>query len=547
MRTCIHRSVLVAATCLGLAGLSTGCGGGSSDADADTFRIGNTGAATFDSPNPFAAVSTQSHAVFRYIYPYLVEYDSDLNLVGAFASDWETSPDGKTWTFQTQPDAKWSDGEPLTAEDAAWTLNTMLEFKDGAAATYAPYLANVKEVTAPSPDTLEVTLSKPTSPLLARLQYLPILPQHVWENEVSGEGGIGLKRFPNEPPIVAGGPFTLESFKNRSLALFTRNENWWGAEPHISSWGLQQYLSPDALVQALKSGEIDLALSLPPTSVTTVEDTPGLSVEKGPGISWYDIGINSNPEKTDQPEIGDPQFRLAFSLAIDREKLIDTFLLGLGTPGVSIIPPSTGRWFNEELEPIPYDPDQANEILDEMGFPKGADGIRTADGQRMSYELIYLGTGTNRLVELITSNLEEVGIELQPKLVGDAAYVPAVTADDYTKFDFSMDYWYAAPDPDQILSSQTCQTLKSFTETAYCSEEYDRLFEEQGATTDDEERKQIVWEMQELLAHDRPYDVLFYQDAIEGWNDEWTGLVFSGTGSFNAFSNESLLNVEPAG
>ena len=552
MRRFTSRLIAIAALCAAVVA-GTGCGsddsggGDGSSSSAAMFRVGNAGANVFDSPNPFVAKSIDALAAFRYLYAYLVQYDSKLNLVGSFALDWTTSQDGKTWTFRTQPDAKWSDGRPMTARDAAWTLNTLLRYRTGAAAWFAPYLGNIAKVTAPADDQLVIALESPSSPssFLSRLQTIPILPEHVWAEHATGAAGVGLRRFANTPPMVAGGPFKLEKFGDRSIAVFTANENWFGPKPHIGSWGLQHYSSPDALVQALKANEIDLALRLPPTSVRAVESSAGLTIQEETGVAWADIGYNSNPAKTDKPELRDPQFRLAVAHAIDREKLIDTFLLGAGTPGITMIPPSNGRWFNDELGPIPHDPAKANEILDQLGFRRGTDGIREADGHKMSYELIYLDTGNNRMVELLQNDLEDVGIELVPRIVGDAAYVPAIEADDYTRFDLSMDFWGTNPDPDYILSTLTCEARANFSETAYCSKEYDRLYEQQATTTDDEERRRIVWEMQDLLARDRPYEILFYPNALEGLSDKWTGLVFSGNGSFNNYSNESLLSVRP--
>lgn len=520
-----------------------GCGGGSG-ASSKTFRIGSTGAPVFESPNPFVAISVNSLAAFRYMYPFLVQYDEHLELESSFASKWTTSKDGKTWTFTTQPDAKWSDGKPLTAKDAAWTFNTMLKYKTGATAIYGPYLEGITKVTAPSDDELVVTLSKPSSTLLSNLQYLPILPQHVWASHATGSGA-GLKTFAATPPTaVSGGPFELVKFESRSFALFKRNPEWWGPEPNIETWGLRQYSSPDALVQALKANEIDLALALPPTALKSVESTPGITVSQKPGLQYYDIGFNSSPNKTEGAEIGEPEVRQAIAYAINRKDLIDTFLLGAGTAGVSIVPPSDGRWYNRELKAIPYDPAHANAILDGLGYSKGPGGIRVANGHKMSYQLIYLGTENNRLVSILQANLKAIGIELVPKLVGDAAYVPAVKEGNYSKFDISMDYWNATVDPNGTLSTMTCAARNPFSETAYCSRKYDEMFRKQGTTLNLDERQAIVWKMQKLLTEERPYDVLFYPQAIEGLREGWSGLKFSGAGSFNALSDESLIDVE---
>lgn len=111
--------------------LAAGCGGSSSgEKTGGTFRIGTS--SRIDSLNPYVAFNQDSYSTFMYIYPFFVQYDeSNVKFAPDFAKSWSTSPDGKTWTFKTVPNAKWSDGQPLTAEDAAWTINTDIEYKAG--------------------------------------------------------------------------------------------------------------------------------------------------------------------------------------------------------------------------------------------------------------------------------------------------------------------------------------------------------------------------------------------------------------------------------
>src|SRR6185312_17477502 len=111
---------------------ATGCGGSGSSGGSKTggtFRLGT--ASGIDSLNPFVAFNQDAYSTFEYIYPVLVQYDSKLHYAPFFAKSWHASNGGKTWTFKTQPNAKWSDGKPLTAADAAWTINTDIKYQNG--------------------------------------------------------------------------------------------------------------------------------------------------------------------------------------------------------------------------------------------------------------------------------------------------------------------------------------------------------------------------------------------------------------------------------
>src|SRR5215468_11826502 len=124
------------------------CGGSSSGGgeikEGGVYRLG-TGS-TIDSLNPYVAFNADAYSTFEYIYPYLVQYNPKLQFVPDFATSWQESPDGKTWTFHTRPNAKWSDGKPLTAADAAWTFSTDIKFQSGptANATGITHMASAK-------------------------------------------------------------------------------------------------------------------------------------------------------------------------------------------------------------------------------------------------------------------------------------------------------------------------------------------------------------------------------------------------------------------
>lgn len=135
-----------------------------------TLRVGMTG--TTGSLDPFTTRGGE-YSTYTTIFPLLVTYNlRTLAFEPDFAKSWQTSADGLTWTFQTQPSAKWSDGQPLTAADAAFTLTTIAKFQNGPTAGYASYVSDLKSAVSTGPNTLVLTYDKPVSNVLAQARLV---------------------------------------------------------------------------------------------------------------------------------------------------------------------------------------------------------------------------------------------------------------------------------------------------------------------------------------------------------------------------------------
>ena len=376
-------AVLAVAACGGGSGSSSG---GSAIKQGGVFRMGTS--STIDSLNPFIAIQSDAYTTFEYIYPTLVQYTPSLKIVENFARSWKTSPDGRTWTFTTQPNAKWSDGKPLTAADAAWTFSTILKFANGATANSAGYVAHMKSATAPNATTLVLTYSQPVANVLSQVQQVPIMPEHIWAQYATGNGKA-LKTFQNNAPIVSGGPFILTKYTPKQVALFKKNPAFYGPKPHIDGFGLQFFQTTDAEVTALKSGQLDgVEVPVPPTSVATLKAAHFL-VRSSPGDSFDDFIINSNPQQqASHKELLNPLLRQAFDHAIDRQAVVATSLLGHGQPGSTIIPPATGQWSDPSIKPVSFSLATADQLLDQAGYKMGPNGLRIANGHPMSYTVI---------------------------------------------------------------------------------------------------------------------------------------------------------------
>ncbi len=223
------------------------------------------------------------------------------------------------------------------------------------------------------------------------------------------------------------------------------------------------FSNDDALVAALKHNDIDAIEDVPATAIKTLRSS-GITVKQVPGLDHTDFIINSNPKKTKHRELLDPRVKTAMDYAIDRAQIVRVVFLGAAHPGDSIISPSSGAWYNPAVKPTPLNLAKANSILDGLGYKKGSDGIRVANGSRMSYDVI---TPTDvhsipRTFQIIQADFRKIGIELKQKSLDSSAAFDAITSPNgkYTDFDLSMWDWVGLVDPDFMLSVVTCDAVR---------------------------------------------------------------------------------------
>lgn len=534
-----------------IAAVSLVSGGAASASDStqqkDFLLVGtDTG---IDSLNPLVGLAQDDYNMWEQVYPQLVQYNpNNQALVSDFATSWNHSANGLTWTFQTTPNAKWSDGKTLTAKDAAWTYNTIIKYEGSSTASLAGGVTNMVKAAATGANTLVITYSKPTSDVLANLQQLPILPEHVWGKYAVGNGA-GLKTFPNKPtpghPVVSGGPFMCTSFVLNQDAIFLTNKNFYGPKPHISGFGLQVFSNDDAMVQALKSGQIDAIENVPVTSVKAVK-AAGFHVYVGPSLTWRDLIINPVQGKTSGRELLNPLVRKAFEYAIDRESIVKTAWLGYATPAASAIPPATGIWHDPAIHPLPFNINMANQLLNQAGFKKGSNGIRNANGHPMSYQVIFSsdqdGPG-DRAFSIIQTDFQKIGVKLTQEVMDPAATETAITANHYRNYNLAMWFWVPLIDPSLMLSAYTCSQYDSWNDSGLCTPALDKLYEEQSSALSLAQRVKLVYQAQEIIYNSRAEIALVNNDVIDAWNKQWTGFVETPQGFFNQFSKIDLEQV----
>ena len=536
-----------------LVGVSSSAGASEeSSSEPVTFTVAFLNDA--DSLNPFTGYEATSYEFWALMYDYMIGYrPSDMAPVPTgLAEDWENSEDGLTWTFTIREGVTFHDGEPLTAADIAYTYNRVL---DGGpeAVNYGSYLGSVEKITAPDDTTVVLELSEPNAVL--PLLPIPIMPEHVW-SKISEEE---VKSFANEPPgVVGSGPFEIvEGKAGASLYRFKANEDYWQGAPNIDEAIFRVFNNEDLAVQALKTGEVDFVEDIKVSSAEALENEETITTNNGVSPSFEEIAFNTGAIDTDtgepigdgHPALLDPEFRRALAYAVDNDAIVDRVYDGAGEPGVSIIPPFYETYYWPPDEAYEFNLDTANQMLDEAGYERGADGIRTMpdSGDPISLRLHARSESeySKETMEFFAEWLADVGIESEVMLAESGKLTNLILDGEFDVFQWG---WYVEPDPDSILEVMTCDARGGSSDSWYCNEEYDRLYTQQHSEVDEAKRAEMVMRMQEILYEDVPYIVTAYTSIIEAYrSDRFTGFVPQPDGGvlLVQYGVENYLNIEP--
>ena len=521
---------------------ATGCGGGST---ADTggggsstggiLRVGTIN--TIDSLNPFTAIESQSYNAFVMEYPQLVQYGPGPKLEGDWATSWSHSADGKTWTFKLKPGGKWSDGKPLTAADAAWTGNTIVKYSANAAAALAGALTHVTSMDAPNATTLNVHYDTAVANVLPQLEQFWVLPKHIW-GSLTGNNGKDLKSYQPQDhlPTVAGGAYTITKYDAKGTTVFKPNPGFYGPKSHAEAVAMTYYTNATTMIADFTSGNLDFVDQVPFNAVSSVKGDSRFTVYKDPSSEVTNITFNTNPVKPKNRELLNLKVKEALEYATDRQQIVDIVFAGFATPWANNISSQSTVWLDPSIQPLPFDLDKANQILDSLGYMKNADGIREVPAttgkyaqpaHEMSYDLMVPGTldfNGDRQFQIIANTWLKAGVKIHEVAGGDSSAAYGYeTAGNYTKFDLAMWDWAEYIDPDAQMSYMTKAQWLSWNDTGYDNPQFDQWYKQQATLLNFKDRQALIFKMEQQIAKDRPYIQLVNEDLVTASTKGWTG------------------------
>ena len=523
-------------------------------ADDLVLNIGTT--QELDSTNPYDTALVTGYDTFLLTYDLLVNFGPDLEPWPGFAELWERASDGKSWEFKIREGMTWSDGEPATAEDACFSFQLNLDAiaaEGNVGIGYIdPSLGDAGATAVDCPDDTTMIISTEDASTRILQTYIPILPKHIFEGKTWENIG-DAEQTPFNAPLVGTGPYKLAEWKTGEYVRFERNDTYWGEKGDAAEIVIRFFANADTMVQALRAGEIDYARGVNNDQFDALQTEEHIVTVEGTSNGWTELGFNAYGSGTGKtipdggpstPALLDPAFRDALGYAVDKQQLLDRILGGYGTIGTTQVPPVLGQWHTEPATVRTFDLALAGQKLETAGYLLDSSNRRLdKEGNPINLSLVMPDSDDQfpDIAQFVQDWWGQLGITVTPQVLDSDTLIdlmlPPEAGGAANKADYDLFIWTWAgnPDPNALLDIFTCDAIGSSSDSNWCDEDYDRLFEEQNVAPSVEERKALLTEMQEMFYTQAPYHILYYDSELHAYRDD----------KFTGWANQPTANGTP--
>jgi peptide/nickel transport system substrate-binding protein len=490
-----------------------------------------------DNLNPFIGWSNNVYEVYACEYLLMVGRNWDTGKPdgkSGVAKSWEVSDDGLVWTFHVNEGMTWQDGQPVTAKDAAFTYNYIIENEISA---FITFLTGVDRAEVVDDYTYKVICKTPVANMLDL--WFVCLPEHIWGKMTAKEATV---KFQNDPPCIGNGPWRVTEWKRNDYLRMTAYKDWYLGAPTVDEVYFVLYQNGDTMVQDFLSGNVDAIYMFPPAQYDKVKNTEGVEARKYTFKNWDYVGFNCYKGPSGgHPALRDQRFRSALEYAIDRQKIVDNAYSGNAIPGYTFLPPNSWSnpdyaWAPEESQARTYDPDMANQILDDAGYTdSNGDGVREYEGKNIKLRL-WADTATPeaaRTCKLIAGWWRAVGIDVAFSVQNEGVYFDNIWGYQGNTFnpDFDAYYWEwdGYGDPGQSLTCFTTPQIEGWNEFSWANARYTELDQLQAIEMDPDQRAEYIHQMQEVMYEDCPCIVTVHPYKLQAYRtDRWDGWRLTG-------------------
>ncbi len=469
--------------------------------DGGTLNYGEYGrAATLD---PITSNDMISLRVSELVFNGLVGIDEKQEVVPELAERVEVSDDGLKYTFDLRKDVTWhpredEEPQPFTADDIIFTYNVMMHPKT--ITSLKVRFEFIESATKIDDHTVEFTLKRPILNALAKFSF-KIIPKHGPEN---GEFLTREDPFVHNP--IGTGPYMLRNITGDHEVILVANEDYFQGRPHINKFIAKPFADQNIMSQALMFNAIDMIVLVNPRDIPQIQGDKHFVLQPYNALSYSFFGYNIR-----NPLLADKRVRKAITYAVNRQEMLDSFFQGQGT--IISGPFAPGSWaYNLDVQPLPYDPEKAIELLNEAGFVQGEDGIMEKDGEKLSLTLKVPiekeSEAVKRVVLAFKNYLGKIGVDIQAEFKEWLSWKEDV----FLTHDFDVIFasWVFDDSADitsLFHSSEIGPWMNNF--GAYSNPEVDSFIVESKLTLDHEKRRTIYRRLHSILADECPYTFLW--------------------------------------
>lgn len=468
--------------------------------------------------------TVQEDRVLKDLYEGLVAQDSHGKAIAGAASSWEISSDGLAYTFHMRENAKWSNGDPVTAGDFEFSFKRLMDPKT--AAGYASVLYAIKNaelvatskmpvdqlgVKALDDKTLQITLNAPTPYFIELLTHntaYPVNPKAVQQ--------YGTK-FTQPGHMISNGAYELVSFNPNDKIVMKKNPYYWDADHvQIEQVNWVPFQDRSSCMRRFQAHEIDICSDVAAEQMDYVKQSLGKEFHQAPWLGIYYIDIKGEPSS----KLRDPRVRQAISMSIDRDFLAQEVWRGTMLPASSIVPPGINNYVKDapKLSFVDQDildrEDKAKALLKEAGVAPGS----------LSLVLRYSTSENHKnTMAAIADMLKNIGINASLDEVDGTTYFNYL--EQKGMFDIARDGWIGDyNDPNSFLSLFTSDSYFNFAE--WSNKDYDALMKKSASTIDLGEREKVLADAEQILLQDgASIPLLYYSstalvaDKVKGYDD----------------------------
>ncbi len=512
------------------------CGGSSTSTSVTPKKGGHVVEGNFSdirTLNSMLSSDTASNQVIGLMFDGLTNYKKNGDLIPALASDLpKTSSDGLTYTFKLRSGLKWSDGQPLTADDVVFTYQLAYDakYKDVASPRRGDLEKYVASVTAPDAQTVVIQTTQVFAPFLANHTQYGILPKHVLGSLSAKD--INTADF-NSGPSVVNGAFKFVKWDKGQQVTLARNDNYWAGPAYLDTYVYKVVPDSVAVTNQLKTGEIDIG-PVDPSQFDAIKTTSNVVMTEFPVPTFTFYAYNLDPAKLGGQLFGDKAVRQALVYALDRQQIVTAVFFGHGSVANSVEPPTSWAYKDKPQVLYTFNKAKAESLLDGAGWVKGSDGIRAKNGQKLKFTMITNSGNKQResMLTVMQQSWKDIGVDATPQLIQFPQLVSQIVS--IRTFDVFLVGFNWAIDPDESPLFHSRNTAAGgFNGADFKNSDVDSILDQALVTLDKTKRKQLYGQFQDIMSDQVPSPILLFNTGIWGVSTRVQGTDF---GPFNQYT-----------